>query len=697
MFSNKNFITDGNGILCCYDMFPRQFVKNDKGLKPIEAMADYIPKISQMGFNAVWINPIQEPGNGEVLTKRDKNIGVRINNLVSYSLYAMKYPYLINREFSVVPRDDNGNLLVTEDKAFELDKIALRNFTDTARKNNIVPMFDLVMNHVASDAPLCNEKPHWFKGIDPDFKDARKFNYDDAKIRGEIIKEFWEPYIRCYMLDYGFDGVRVDAVGYLHPELRKEIYELINKIARENNKPKPVILDEALFSDKPVHLVAETLRLDHIGPTHITSGVYYVHQNEKSLSGGLPQWTKEESGVKASIVFQNKTGELKKNVNSGGSINFCGNHDHNSLSMMILYEMAHERLNADSKMENLCHRVMKTVDNKGNYGKEEAVESIFLHSYINDIQQEALKNDSIKEDIERRMREKIATCALIGGGGWFILSGDETGDTTAKPVFLRMNHEEIYSHREHSIFELNPTIAYKVLNDMAIEAIQKDSISPEKQATLGHNGLAGAYSDLTNFPELQKRLLSAYIENFKNQINSKLPVTCNEFLHRMLKHGINVSFEAADYKSNERKPENGWQGRYDVREYVTDINKLLKEMPSSQLGFWSEMFKLQSHPDLAIVVRKNGFGFDSPTDIVIVNLNRNQKISFTQDDLHRLAVAFQERTISVNDRYPGNQYFDQAYNAIMNADIHCDSKIELSINKKQENKLTTDVHEIKRE
>ncbi|HAT8249240.1 TPA: alpha-amylase, partial [Legionella pneumophila] len=234
-----HFLTEGNGIIACYDMYPTQF-------HSIKDMINYLPVLKQMGFNALWINPMQMPGDISGFFKTDKNNGVKTGNEVTRSLYAMSHPLLFNPQFSLgSPEDPMGTTQ-------RLNSEALQLFTQNARNLGIVPMFDLVLNHVAIDSPLCQDKPHWFKGVHEDFKDVRGFNYDDESIRKEIITEFWQPYIKRYMIEYGFDGVRVDAVGYVHPAVRSEIYAYIHSLAAEYGKPKPVILDEALFSKRPL-------------------------------------------------------------------------------------------------------------------------------------------------------------------------------------------------------------------------------------------------------------------------------------------------------------------------------------------------------------------------------------------------------------------------------------------------------------
>lgn len=146
----ESVILDGNGILRCYNMFPTQFGS-------IEEMIDYLPQLQAMGFNAVWINPVQTAGDVQGLFKRDKTIGVRAYNEVTRSLYAMTDCDLISPYFNPLPPNVDPKLKK------QLDMEAMQKFTSEARNNGLVPMFDLVLNHVAADSRHRKEHPEWFK------------------------------------------------------------------------------------------------------------------------------------------------------------------------------------------------------------------------------------------------------------------------------------------------------------------------------------------------------------------------------------------------------------------------------------------------------------------------------------------------------------------------------------------------------
>ncbi|CDZ78175.1 Alpha amylase, catalytic domain [Legionella massiliensis] len=652
-------VMDGNGILRCYNMFPTQFGS-------IQAMTAYLPHLREMGFNAVWTNPLQTPGNVEGLFKRDKTNGVRAYNQVSRSLYAMTDCDTISPYFSSAPPDADL------DTKKEMDLIAMQEFTQTARENGLVSMFDLVLNHVSVDSRHREENPHWFNAKPhPDFKDAIAFDYSNPEIRAEIIEKFWKPYIFKYMIEYGYEGVRVDAVGYINPELRRELYEYIYMLAEKYDKPRPVILDELLFSGGDINEVVDKLLLPNEGPTHVTRSTYYAHRDQY---GGLDEWFKMEEGVKSQDVFLNNKKQPRPNA-KGGCIAFCGNHDHNSLAMTILEEMAEGRLHNYNALKTAKER----LKSESNY--DEATGSIFLYSFVVDIQNEiAAGNPDTIAEVEKRMREKIALCALSSSGGWYALSGDESGDLLAKPVFRRANAPEqtYYAQRTHKILSSQHedyAKAMEVIVEMARQNIQSET--------------AGKVFNESD-PQTQGRLLVPYIETLRNQINCGDTVVCDKFSAQLRAKGVNINFGENDYIPNPRTPENGWQGRHDMTDFMRQINTILAALPTSNFNFWSEVIPIPSKPNLMAVVRKNGEGFSAPTDLVIVNLDPSKKVELTKDDIYQLACNFQKRVIPQftyfddgrepqNNWHSGNPDFNIAYQSVMSCmetkNIYVDSSI----------------------
>lgn len=661
-----HFLAEGNGIIACYDMYPTQF-------HSIKDMINYLPVLKQMGFNALWINPMQMPGDISGFFKTDKNNGVKTGNEVTRSLYAMSHPLLFNPQFSLGSPED------PMETTQRLNSEALQLFTQNARNLGIVPMFDLVLNHVAIDSPLCQDKPHWFKGVHEDFKDVRGFNYDDERIRKEIITEFWQPYIKRYMIEYGFDGVRVDAVGYVHPAIRSEIYAYIHSLAAEYGKPKPVILDEALFSKRPLADEVNYLKLPGIGPTHITTEAYNVEFD--LASADLPYEITLEEQLKASVVFQQKDGTWRGNT-KGGCINFCGNHDYRSLAMTILFQMAKKRLKSDAFYNDLMSSYQDlylkfNAEQEKPHELKEPLKTTLLYSYVDQIKKELEDNkDETAQEFKTLVLEKLALSALTASGGWFLLSGDETCDITAKTVFQRKGavDKSYYPQREHRIFSEKPVIAHKILEKMAEENFFIENSENKWMQEL--------YRSLSSFPEMQKRLLVSHIDNIKHQINAGIDHVQEKFSRLLASESLNIGFTSQDFLENPRTHENGWLGLQNNFLFIKQLNTLLKTLPASLPGFSSELVRLTGKPHLIIVVRKNGNELSAPIDIVVVNLEQKKRQTLTKEDFQLIAKSYCNQYFSKNNPSVCDSLREKLYSHVLksaaNNRVHTDTSIKLN-------------------
>ena len=148
-----------------------------------------------MGFNWVYLNPVQYPG-------------------FSGSLYAIKDYERLNPAF-VPPGSQTDRL--------EL----LAPVVDGFRRLGLHVMVDLVINHTAKDNPLVEQCPGWYVrdqqgrvqspfAIDPDDPSKRTVWGDLAEVDNahaserERLWEFWAHQVR-FLLDLGFEGFRCDA------------------------------------------------------------------------------------------------------------------------------------------------------------------------------------------------------------------------------------------------------------------------------------------------------------------------------------------------------------------------------------------------------------------------------------------------------------------------------------------------------
>jgi starch synthase (maltosyl-transferring) len=169
----------------------------------------HLPRIAEMRFNAVYINPFHYPG-------------------FSGSLYAIKDYYRLN------PRFHNGG---PGD-----DELLLRQFTESARAHGLRVIMDLVINHTSKDSELVARHPEWFAhDIRGDVVSPRAIDPADARrqtVWGDLAELDYRPPQRSQILGYfqelvrhyvalGFGGFRCDAaykvpaeVWSMRPKLR---------------------------------------------------------------------------------------------------------------------------------------------------------------------------------------------------------------------------------------------------------------------------------------------------------------------------------------------------------------------------------------------------------------------------------------------------------------------------------------------
>jgi alpha-amylase len=168
--------------------------------------------------------------------------------------------------------------------ASDTEKALLLEYTETARKNGLVPLFDLVLNHVAKDSPLVsNQSPHfqqlqidtskWFKNDTAQhWDDIVPFNYEDSRTRQEIIEHFWLPILTKYVNDFGFMGVRVDFATGLSPELQRELFPILEGLVRDKFMTSPIIFAECL-PPKGLDRIAQDYRELY---THVTNNINWT-------------------------------------------------------------------------------------------------------------------------------------------------------------------------------------------------------------------------------------------------------------------------------------------------------------------------------------------------------------------------------------------------------------------------------------
>lgn len=173
----------------------------------------HLSRASEMGFNWIFVNPIQRPG-------------------LSGSLYAIKdyfafNPLFVDGESDRDPREQ------------------VRRMIDTAERLGLRVMIDLVINHCSVDSNLIETHPEWFEWQSKDevahpfakqdgkkvvWGDLAKFDHRNSKDK-EGLFQFCFDVVR-FLLDVGFKGFRCDAAY----QLPKSFWE---RLIRETRKLHP--------------------------------------------------------------------------------------------------------------------------------------------------------------------------------------------------------------------------------------------------------------------------------------------------------------------------------------------------------------------------------------------------------------------------------------------------------------------------
>ena len=154
--------------------------------------SEHFARASQMGFDWVYVNPIQQTGS-------------------SRSLYSIADYFSFNSDLL-----DPASSTAQEEQ--------VRGMMGEAHSSGLKVMIDLVINHCAADSPLTQEHPEWFVR-EPDgriansfclhngekviWKDLAQFDHEHT-CDGEGLFRYCRRIVE-HLLSLGFDGFRCDA------------------------------------------------------------------------------------------------------------------------------------------------------------------------------------------------------------------------------------------------------------------------------------------------------------------------------------------------------------------------------------------------------------------------------------------------------------------------------------------------------
>jgi starch synthase (maltosyl-transferring) len=189
-----------------YNLFPRHF-------PTVDDWAAVLPRVREMGFSAVFVNPFHETG-------------------FSGSLYSIKDYFRLNPLFLRKGRDPS-------------DFTPLERFIDACREAGLDLIMDLVINHTAIDSPLVKMHPSWYKhdgsgnvaspfAVDPDdpgmvtvWGDLASIDNENSRDR-ENLWHYWDSLIAFYQ-KMGIMGFRCDAAYQVPPRLWKWLIDRAKK------------------------------------------------------------------------------------------------------------------------------------------------------------------------------------------------------------------------------------------------------------------------------------------------------------------------------------------------------------------------------------------------------------------------------------------------------------------------------------
>ena len=173
-------------------------------------------RVSEMGFNWIFVNPIQRPG-------------------ASGSLYSVADYY-------------DFNPLLVDRKSKKKPQGQVKDMIETAEKMGLKMMVDLVINHCSVDSDLLRSHPEWFlweakgrvahpfcydKGKKIVWRDLAKFAHKKTKDKKGLFRYFFD--MVKFLIDLGFKGFRCDA-AYQVPQ------GFWRRLIRETKKKYPDVL-----------------------------------------------------------------------------------------------------------------------------------------------------------------------------------------------------------------------------------------------------------------------------------------------------------------------------------------------------------------------------------------------------------------------------------------------------------------------
>ena len=178
---------------------------------PFTHWPSHVERAAEMGFNWIFVNPVQKPG-------------------MSGSLYSLADYFELN------PR------LVDPTASSQSPEEQLRTAIDHAESRGLRVMVDLVINHCAVDSNLITEHPAWFihdtngqvehpfcteNGKKVVWGDLASFDHKGTSDPEGLYRYFYD--IVIYLIDLGFSGFRCDAAYQIPGKLWQRLITEVKK------------------------------------------------------------------------------------------------------------------------------------------------------------------------------------------------------------------------------------------------------------------------------------------------------------------------------------------------------------------------------------------------------------------------------------------------------------------------------------
>lgn len=428
-------LTHSTSPVSVYNIWPPNYIDPLGQKSAIELMTEDLPRIKEMGFNVIYVNPLFKVGD---YPKAAGDFGC---------------PYAVENMLEANPRFFNGasgSFLDEQGNPTEGIGDQLQEFCRVAKSLDMTPMFDLVQGQLAPGSVYIeraheqgvnllktyenghydihnldqNYRPKWNndKPYDPIdiWDDTIKFNYSFTDAQHPVNEfarnEIFGPYIET-MAQLGFTGMRIDSSpdtpANLHQSSALQFKNKLDELREQN--------PDDLIPEQPI-IIAETLNnerspnaLEVVGvATHcLNSGFFFpnnkYHEDRRHVTDELipSNLVNDPSHWLIDEVMR------KQDAIHGGTITPLSTHDTNRVYNQVNAQIDH---------------------------------------IIEKMQRQGVSEEDIEEHVQRAARVKAAFSAFLGAGGMMMTSGDE---------FLTNNRVNVF---EGTVIHPNESHTVKMLD-----------------------------------------------------------------------------------------------------------------------------------------------------------------------------------------------------------------------------------------